>query len=389
MGSRSRSRRILLVTNRFGWGGAEKQLEHLAAGLAANGHAVVLLALNDRVVDVSWLERAGVRLVQLGADGRFAKLRSVRAIARFARAAEVVHCTGWDATLWGRLGAALARTPCVITEHTPGRVAQASGIPGFAGEGTIAMHNHILDRVTYATIAVGAWQRELLESEGVRGESIVHIPNGVPVADLRRRADQAEGRAALGIPADARVLIEVARFAPQKGQSVALRTVARLRERLGDVRLLLVGGGAHEEAVREEARQMGADWAQFLGFREEVEGLVRLADLSILPSEGEGLPMTLIESVALGTPIVATDVGDVGWFLRKTGAGVCVPPFDEAAFTAACGDLLADPERRAALAAAADASAAQFDSATMVRRYEEVLEAAIAKAPLPVRLGDG
>ena len=381
-------RRILLVTNEFGWAGAEKQLEHLAVGLARAGHAVVLLAIGERQVDTEPLEAEGIETVALGARGRLGKLRALPAMRRHARRAELVHCTGWDATLWGRLAALLAGRPAVITEHTPGRDSQVAGTEGRAGVRTIAAHNRVLDRVTYATIAVGAWQRQLLIGEGVRPESIVHIPNGVPVAELRRRAAAGPGRASLGIPEGAPVAIQVSRFAPQKGQRTALRALGRVREGLGDLRLLFVGGEGDVESVEREARAMGADWASFLGVREDVPGLLDLADLAVLPSEAEGLPMTLLEAVAVGTPIVATDVGDVRWFLETTGAGICVPAGDEDAFAAACAEVLGDAALRERLGAAARAGAAEFDAERMVRRYEEVFEAAIRSAPRPVRLGE-
>jgi glycosyltransferase involved in cell wall biosynthesis len=381
-------RRVLLVTNLFGWAGAEKQLEHLAAGLAGNGHSVVLLAIGRRWVDLGPLEAEGVEVVTLGVEGRLGKLRALPALRRYARAAEVVHCTGWDATLWGRLAAFTARRPAVITEHTPGRDSQAAGTHGLAGARTIAAHNRLLDRVTYATIAVGAWQQELLESEGVRPDSIVHIPNGVPIEDLRRRAAEGPDRDSLGIPEGAMVIAHVARFAPQKGQRVTLRAVEAIRDRVGDVRVLFVGGGDDEEEVQADAAARSADWATFLGFREDVAGLLRAADLSVLPSEAEGLPMSLLETVAVGTPIVATDVGDVSWFLETTGAGICVAAGDEPAFAAACAELLSNPELRGRLSQAGTQAAPRFDAATMVRRYERVFEAAIVSAPVPIEVGD-
>ncbi len=379
--------RILLVTNVLGLAGAEKQLEHLAIGLAAAGHRVRLVAIGGRSVDPAGLESRGVETVVIGASGRWRKLRALPHLRRFARDADVVHCTGWDATLWGRLAALAARRPVVITEHTPGRRAQVSGSEhGLAGERTIAIHNRLLDRVTYATVAVGAWQRELLESEGVRPESIVHIPNGVPVAELRRRAREGPVRADLGIPAEAPLIVQAARFAPQKGQLRTLRAAAALRPRLGDVRVLFVGGGEGEEEVKREAAELGADWAVFAGYRNDVPALLALADLAVLPSDSEGLPMALLETVAVGTPIVATDVGDVRWFVETSGAGLVVPPGDQEAFEAACLRVLGDPDLRDRLREASRASAMEFDAGTMVRRYEEVLGAAIAGAPLPLRL---
>jgi glycosyltransferase involved in cell wall biosynthesis len=385
MSSRSPRRRILLVINCVGWAGAETQLIHLATGLRENGHSVVLLAVEGVIVDVSALEEAGVEVVSLGVSGRLAKIASVLRIARHARRADVVHCTGWDATLWGRIGAALARRPAVITEHTPGREHQSTH-KRISRARLIALHNRLLDRFTYATIAVAEWQFDLLAGEGVRRDSIVHVPNAVPVGELRAAAARGPGREELGIPADSPVLVHIARFAPQKGQAVTLRAAARLRERFGDVRVLFLGEGTEEEAVRREAERLGADWASFLGRREDVAAIVALADISVLPSSAEGLPMTLIEAIVLGTPIVATDVGDVGGLLESTGAGECVPPGDEEAYLAACAAVLGDAGRRQEIVAAAERAAPAFDAPPMVRRYEEVLEAAVEGAPLPLVL---
>jgi glycosyltransferase involved in cell wall biosynthesis len=381
--------RILLVTNVLGIAGAETQLEHLAFGLNEAGHQVTLAAIGGASADPEPLVAAGIDVVVIGAQGPRRKLRMLPRLRDLAAAADVVHCTGWDATLWGRLAARAAGTPVVITEHTPGRGAQTSGEEGGrGGVRAIALHNRLLDRFTYATIAVGAWQRELLEAEGVRPESIVHIPNGVPVADLRAQAAAGPDRAAMGLSADALVVVQAARFAPQKGQARTLAAVAALRERVGDVRVLFVGGGEGEAEVRARAEEIGADWATFAGYRDDVPALLELADLAVLPSDGEGLPMTLLETVAVGTPIVATDVGDVGWFIVASGAGMVVPPGDQAAFEAACGELLGDPERRARIAAVEGERAMEFDAARMVRRYEAVFAAAVAGAALPLQLGD-
>jgi glycosyltransferase involved in cell wall biosynthesis len=163
----------------------------------------------------------------------------------------------------------------------------------------------------------------------------------------------------------------------------SLRAVHRLRERFGDVRMVFVGDGPDEAEVKREAERLDADWAHFLGFREDVPGLVALADLSVLPSTGEGLPMSLIESIALRTPIVSTDVGDVRWLLETTGGGLCVSPQDEQGFVDACAQILGDAALRDRMVQEGARTVAMFDSPKMVERYAEVFEAAVSSAPLP------
>ena len=374
--------RVLLVMNGLGWAGAETQLCHLALGLSDVGHTVEVLAIGGVYIDSQPLTEAGVEVVDLAAYGPLAKLRKAGAMTRHARRADVVHCTGWDATFWGRLAAFLARRPMLITEHTPGRDLQLSE-RGASRVRAIALHNRVLGKVTYANVVVAKWQIDLLESEGVKRDSIVHIPNAVPVDELRQRSERGPDRDSLGIPGEARVIVQVARFWPQKGQLTTLRAVARLRETLGDVRVLFVGEGPEEEAVKQEASRLGADWAVFLGLRDDVPGLLRLADLAVLPSTGEGLPMSLIEAMAIGTPVVATDVGDVRWLIETWGGGICVESGDDTAFQEACGEVLGDEATHSRLSEAALQGADGFDSKKMIRRYEELFEAAVASAPIP------
>ena len=386
---KSKANRILLVMNSLGRGGAETQLFHLAIALAEVGREVSILAVSKVDVDARPLHDVGVRVFALGAEGRKAKMRKLPSMARFARGADAVHCTGWDATLWGRLAAVMARRPVVITEHSdPNRTLQVTG-QGASRARMIAVHNRVLDRVTYASIAVAACQIGQLESEGVRAESIVHIPNGVPVEALRRASLGGPTRSDLGIADDARVVIQVARFVTQKGQMSTLRAIADLREKGGDdLRLVFVGEGPGEAEVRREAARLGAEWAVFLGQREDVAGLLRLADLCVLPSSGEGLPMSLIEAVAIGIPIVATDVGDIRWLIESTGAGICVASGDQDEFTEACARILGDRDLRQRLGVAASAAAQDFDAKKMARRYVQVLDAAVDSAPLPLVLAE-
>ncbi|MBK5218721.1 MAG: glycosyltransferase family 4 protein [Thermoleophilia bacterium] len=377
-----RSRRFLLVIDLLFWAGAETQLRHLAIGLRGLGHEVTVLAVDDATSYVADLDEAGVKLRVLGVKDRVGKLRALPEMVRIAREADLVHCTGWDASLWGRLAAIGARRPALVTEHTAGRSFQVSR--GGASRGRlIALHNRLLDRATYATIVVAEAQVALLESEGVRPQSIVRIPNAVPLAQLRRRAHDGVGRVELGIPAEAKLIVHAARFTPPKGQPVTLRAVARMRESLGDVRVLFAGAGPEEDAVRQQADELGADWATFLGSRDDVPALLSAADLVVLPSTAEGLPMSLLEAMAVGTPVVSTDVGDVRWLLDVTGGGLCVDKEDEDAFTEACTQVLGDSALRRRLGEAGSIGVIEFDAPRMAERYAEVFEAAIVSGPLP------
>ena len=111
---------------------------------------------------------------------------------------------------------------------------------------------------------------------------------------------------------------------------------------------------------------------------DNVPGLLAISDLAVLPSSGEAMPMAILEAIALGVPVVATDVGDVGSILRQTGAGICVPVDDAEAFSSACHEVLHDQALHERLAAAATAARERIDAETMVRRYEQLFGAVVA-----------
>lgn len=356
---------------------------HLAAGLAARGHAVTLLALGSVRMDVRELRDSGVRVYALGAEGPRARLAALPTLTRMARRADVVHCTNWDASLYGRLAALLARRPVVVSDHTADRSINVSR-RGSPRARWIAAHHRLLGGLTAATVYCAEAQEVLLAGEGVPRDRLVHIANGIPVATTRAAAANGPSRAELGIPDQAQVVIHVANFRPEKNQAQTLATVAALRRGGSDVRAVFVGGGAQEEAVRRQAAALDADWALFLGVRSDVPALLALADVLVLPSRADAMPLVILEAMALGVPVVAYDVGDVGRVLRTSRGGLSVAHLDGDAFTEACRRVVSDPALRAELSRQGRAASAGFDAARMVQRYEEVFAAATSLRVLHV-----
>jgi glycosyltransferase involved in cell wall biosynthesis len=373
-------RRLLFVINRLvPAGGAEAQLVHLATGLAEAGHEVTVCCIDASLIDPEPLEAAGVKLVALGAHGRLARVAAIPRLARLARQADVVQCTMWDASLWGRIAAILARRPVVVADHQTDRAAQVSASGAPRGN-WIALHNRALDRFTAATVACAESQIQVLTDEGVAPEKIVQIPNGVPIAALEAEAASAT-REALGLPVGVPLVLQVGVFRREKNQVGALEAFVAVRERVPDAVLVFAGLGALLESVERRAAELDAgDWALFLGNRQDVPALLGVADLMILPSLADAMPMTVIEAMALGTPIVASAVGDIPTMLNGR-AGVCVPPGDVSALANEIATLLTDEPRRRELGEAGREIARSFDSAAMAGRYEEVFDAAIDGRP--------
>lgn len=370
---------MLLVVYALQPGGAEAQLMHLAKGLAESGHRVTLCCLRGVDIDVQPLRDAGVEFVSLGAASRFQRLAALPRLTRLARRSEIVHCTIWDASLWGRIAAILARRPVVVAEHATDRSIHTS-FGGASRAGWIATHNRLLDRFTYATVACASGQRPVLEGEGVSADKIVYIPNGLPLERIRSVAAAGPGRAALGLPEEAPVIVQVGVFREEKNQLGAVEAIAELRASGSDAHLVFAGDGPLMETVEARAAELGgSEWAHFLGYRDDVPAVLACADLMLQPSAADAMPMTVLEAMSLGVPVVATDVGDVRAMLRDR-AGLCVPPGDPSALAAACAELLGDDERRRQMGEAGREIAAESDSTAMVHSYERLFEAAAVPA---------
>ncbi len=347
---------------------------HLATGLAKSGHDVTLCCVNGTYIDVQPLEDAGIEIVSLHAETRLQRIKALPRLFRLARGADIVHCTIWDASLWGRIAAILARRPVIVADHATDRSIHVS-LNGASRASWVALHNRLLDRFTYATVTCATSQREVLLDEGVAPGKIVHIPNGLPIAELTAAAADGPSRADLGLRQDIPVVMQVGVFRQEKNQMGALEAIARVRGSGQDAQLVFVGDGPIKPAVEERAREIDASWAHFLGYRTDVPALLALADVMLQPSAADAMPMTVLEAMAMGVPVVATDVGDVASMLGGE-AGLCVPAGDEGAIAQACVELLSDDDRRAAAGVAGGKRAAEFDSSSMVHDYELLFRAA-------------
>jgi glycosyltransferase involved in cell wall biosynthesis len=373
-----RPRKVLFVINVMALlGGAEVQLGILAKGLVRAGYEVKIACIWRGHGDLSSLAAEGIEIVELGYEKRWQRWRAIPRLTRMAREAEIVHCTMWDPSLWGRIAAILARRPVIVADHATDRAVQVSagGVPRGRW---IALHNRLLDRFTFATVACAASQRQVLLGEGVSPEKIVHIPNGIPVEDIVAAA-HGDSRTEIGVPDGVPLAMQVGVFRTEKNQIGAVEAFAEVRKQLPDAHLAFVGMGPLREQVEARAAELGAtEWAHFLGERTDVPALLALSDLMLLPSHGDAMPMTVLEAMAVGVPVLATDVGDVRSMVGE--AGVCIEPGDPAALARTATALLSDPAELERLGALGHDRALQFDSGAMVHSYASLFDAALSGA---------
>lgn len=225
----------------------------------------------------------------------------------------------------------------------------------------------------------------LHEAEGVgryrwqRTREVV-IRNGIDLRERPGENERAAARAALGAGPDEVVVGIVARLAAQKAHEVLLRAVAVLADDHPRLLLVVVGGGEREGELRALAREWGlADRVVFTGVRRDVPALLAAFDIFCLSSVHEGTPVTVIEAMAAGIPVVLTDAGAVRDMVSDGEEGFVVPVGDVVALADRIARLATDPDLRGAMGVRGRRRAeADYPVQAMARRFEELLTELVA-----------
>lgn len=202
--------------------------------------------------------------------------------------------------------------------------------------------------VTHYIAVSEANARYLVGEKRLPAKKVVTILNG---CDLGRfeplHRDSAALRASLGFAPGDLVLVVAARLEPQKGHRVLLDALSLVRRDFPNVRLVCVGDGSLRGQLEQQARELYlSDAVRFVGYQNDIPQWLSLADVTVLPSFFEGLPLTAIESLAAARPMVATAVDGTPEVILDGRTGFTVPPGDALSLAVAIGRLLRDPDMR-------------------------------------------
>jgi glycosyltransferase involved in cell wall biosynthesis len=218
-----------------------------------------------------------------------------------------------------------------------------------------------------------AYLRDVALGWELDAERLSVLPN--PAPEIPSMPSREELRAELGLTG--RALVFAGRLGPQKALGTALQAVAGIP----DVTLAVAGDGPDRAALEARARELGVDGrVSFLGSvpREQVLRLFRAADASVLPSAWENFPHTVVEALAVGCPVIATEVGGVPEVVRDGENGLLVEPGDPAAMADAIVRYFSDDELRARLSGAAARSVEGYSEQVVFATIEAELERAVA-----------
>jgi glycosyltransferase involved in cell wall biosynthesis len=357
--------KILRVIARLNMGGPALHVAYLTAGLRERGYDTTLVAGalargEDSMAFVA--EGLGVDVVSIPELGReISPLRDLLATIRLAalirrERPQILHTHTAKAGTVGRVAALLAgrRRPPIVVHTFHGHVLR--GYFGSVRSRFFRLLERWLARHTTALIAVSPQVRDDLVALGVASpEKFTVVRLGIEL-DERVGAEangREETRRYLGIPPDRFAVGWVGRMTAVKRTDDVLDGFMRLRARGVDATLCLVGDGPDREGLERLAHELGIiKDTLFLGYQEDVGPLYAAFDALVLPSGNEGTPVSVIEALAAGTPVVATRVGGVPDVVRHGEDGFLVEPGESEAFADRLAQLARDPALRERFGAA-------------------------------------
>lgn len=369
--------RVLTAITRLELGGAQRVVLHTAATLDRRDFDVGLAwgpgdVLDDEARAIEELTTFEINdLVR-----RVAPVRDLRALTALRRAIRefrphVVHTHSSKAGVLGRLAARLEHVPVVIhTVHgfgfTPLQSTvkraiffRAEKIAAGWTDHFVAVSQQNLDR----GVELGLW----------RAEQASVIRAGIDLDHFRRGGDGAATRRELIIPDDIPIVTQIGNFKPQKAPLDFIRAAARVAEKLTDIRFVMVGDGPLRQRAEALAAELGiVDRVVFSGWWHDVPDLLAATTVSVLSSRHEGLPCSVVESLAAGVPVVATAVDGTPEVIRPGVNGELVAPGDPVSLGDAILGILTDEDRRRAMSGSAADGLDDFDRDRMVRQLEDL-----------------
>jgi glycosyltransferase involved in cell wall biosynthesis len=342
---RSRPIRVLQVVPTLQRRGIETIVCEIAASLNGNGYEMDVCCQRSKGPMEQTLAEHKVGVLCLDEDGPrdLGAARRLISILRRGRYDVVhLHCAA----------AASYQLPAVWMARIPKVVCTFHGLPGVPAPPMLNAKTTVRRLVAgFASrrvdwvYACSAAALRAHQSDGWRGSPSSVIYNGIDLTRFRPAVDKAAARTAAGISAGGPVIGSVGSLCKEKGHAHLIRAFARVRSRLPDARLLLVGSGPDALLLARVAAECGcADAVHFAGERADVVECIQAMDVFAFPTLTEGFGLALAEAMACGVPVVASAVGGVPELVTDGVSGFLVPPADPSALAAAILRILESPD---------------------------------------------
>ncbi len=345
--------KILFVIDGLGQGGSERSISELLSFLKRVHIECIVVCLHERREGVQTeVQHLGFNIRFLKSKGWFARIRALRKIIRMEKP-DVIHTTLFESNILGRLagwGRAPVMSSLVNTQYDPVRF-QDPGIRSGLLRIVQKIDSWTGRHLTTHFHAVSATAKQAgVNALGLKPERITVVERGRDPSRLGHPDTNRfrEARMRLGLTEDQEVIVNVGRHEYQKGQCYLLEAMAQLLPGRPGLVLLIAGrhGTSTDDLVRFCDQQSLNGSVRFLGHREDVPEILAAADVFVFPSLYEGLPGAVIEAMALGLPVVASDIGPLRDAVEPDGNAILVSPRSSLELARAVQTLLEDRQKR-------------------------------------------
>ena len=392
--------RVLRVIARLNVGGPSLHVSYLTAGLASRGYATTLAAGEISAGEASMAfvaEQRGIAVRSIPELQReVSPLHDAGAVRRLVELIQqerphVLHTHTAKAGTVGRFAARLAGSarPPVVVHTFHGHTLEGYFSP--AKQKAYRLIERALAQQTDALVAVSPEVRDELVAIGVAPASRFAVVRlGIELTERMQGSEQGEElRASLGIPAGQFTIGWVGRMTAVKRADDVLRTLSLLRERGIDAALVMVGDGPDRPELEALARELGVESAtRFVGFQDDVGPWFHAFDVLLLPSRNEGTPVSAIETLAAGRPVVASRVGGVPDVVDDASDGYLFPVGDVQSAADHLARLAGDAGLRQRMGETGRARVlARYQVPRLVEDVDRLYRSLLAAKGLPVTAG--
>jgi len=370
---------LYLITD-LSLGGAQKVLIHIIEHLDRNWfHPMMVACLygGDSPIGDD-LRNMGIPVYDLKMNKKW-RLDGLWRLYKLLRTKDItiLHSSLFHANMAARLVGTLDHTPIIITWRQ--NINIGSNFRDCTNKLTSSLDDHV--------VAVSENTRQIeLRATGVPQDKVSVVHNCIDVAryELTKSLDRNKIRVDLVIPEDAFLLGVVGRLHHQKGLFYLLDALPIIKNSIEQVELLIIGEGDLKNDLEAHADSIGVSgFTRFKGPRSDIPEILSALDVFVLPSLWEGLPLALLEAMASGLPVIATNVGGIPEVVIDRETGLLIQPSNSQTIADAVLLLFNDPNLRIRLGNAGSAFVyAQFSAQTLVKELETVYKHLLAQKKL-------
>jgi glycosyltransferase involved in cell wall biosynthesis len=361
---------ILHVISKLPVGGVENQLSMILRKYDKKKFCPFVCSLSDKGEIGKEIEDSGIEVIPLNKLKHRFDWTIVKDIYNLIkeRDIKIVRTHQYHANLYGRLAALLAKVPCIV--------ASVHNVYTIDKKIHRRLINRFLARFTDKIVAVSEIvKKDILKYDGLREDKVMVINNGIDT-DRLLSMDGNIIRTEFYISSDVPVIGTIGRLTFQKGQKYLIEAVSKIKEKFPKIMLLVVGDGPMKEELQNYAKTLGLnEHVIFTGSRRDVPALLAAMDIFVLPSLWEGLPNALLEAMASGKSIIATDILPVREVINSEKEGILFPSRNSSAIASSIEFLLVNKTFAVIIGNNAQKRAySDFNITTTVDKYTNLYE---------------